>query len=573
MAWKRWRRVPEAGACDFCLTLATRGAVYHTKITAVGKLYHRMCRCSAAVEGDLDRKNDVAIPEEDADRIVVMRVTKRGRTYQYRYDLSKFRRLDDPPGPRPPRPVGKSGVTVTDTPSPTAAGAVTPERLSSVQLQLRQLRERLPTSTERQKEWITGRIDELVAEEAKLLEALGVAPTPAPVTFADKLAAIRSKYRRDTKRGEWIGDGGPSDLARENLDVVLEAGDEVLDRVEGRLDKSVIAAKRAELEAAQERLKAAKERSNTIHASDEILDLERDLNERMAGLRMTFDEAGENREKFRQALDDKGVSRADWEIAAREVRGVQAKIRSEAYQDWSSAFDDMRAAKGEVRFAEQRAWRAAITEVLEEVRPIGGKGTTFVNPKTRKPLTSRGVLAQVLEDASQVYPTEWLEAQARTFPELKTASSKRGYFANIRSEIRISGSSSHATPKDPKGYFPTAVHELGHSMEYSLHDIGRLEWIWLRGRAKFDTDTPERRTNIYGPSEKGYRDDFTAHYTGKTYARLSTDLEGPEFAYEVFTTGVEALYGGSIDSYMMTKSGDTFDRDFARFILGVLAVV
>jgi hypothetical protein len=42
----RFRRVSERGACDFCLTLVTRGAVYLTAETA-GKYrkWHPMCRC------------------------------------------------------------------------------------------------------------------------------------------------------------------------------------------------------------------------------------------------------------------------------------------------------------------------------------------------------------------------------------------------------------------------------------------------------------------------------------------------------------------------------------------------
>ena len=42
----RWARVPDAGACDFCMMLATRGAVYLTRESAVGKGgYHSNCRC------------------------------------------------------------------------------------------------------------------------------------------------------------------------------------------------------------------------------------------------------------------------------------------------------------------------------------------------------------------------------------------------------------------------------------------------------------------------------------------------------------------------------------------------
>ena len=116
MAWERWRRVPEPNACDFCLTLASRGAVYHTKITAAGKRYHRMCRCTAAVEGKFSARNDTAIPEQDANRIVKMRVTKKGKTYVYVYDLSKFPRLKPPPKVKTPAPVSNGVKAATPQP-------------------------------------------------------------------------------------------------------------------------------------------------------------------------------------------------------------------------------------------------------------------------------------------------------------------------------------------------------------------------------------------------------------------------------------------------------------------------
>lgn len=42
----RFRRVAEPGACDFCRSLSTRGAVYLTRETAAGRRpYHPHCRC------------------------------------------------------------------------------------------------------------------------------------------------------------------------------------------------------------------------------------------------------------------------------------------------------------------------------------------------------------------------------------------------------------------------------------------------------------------------------------------------------------------------------------------------
>lgn len=42
----RWARSPSSGACDFCMMLATRGAVYLSRDRAAGKGgYHTHCRC------------------------------------------------------------------------------------------------------------------------------------------------------------------------------------------------------------------------------------------------------------------------------------------------------------------------------------------------------------------------------------------------------------------------------------------------------------------------------------------------------------------------------------------------
>jgi hypothetical protein len=161
--------VPEPGACDFCLTLATRGAVYKSKMTAAGQKYHTRCHCDAKVEGDYDRRADVAIPPQDANRIITMR-TERGR-YEYTYDLSAGGlRIPNPPKmPRPAAVQAPTGPAAVDL----VAGAVTQARLASVRLQLAQLRERLPTATDAARPFITGRIDELSAEEITLSVALG----------------------------------------------------------------------------------------------------------------------------------------------------------------------------------------------------------------------------------------------------------------------------------------------------------------------------------------------------------------------------------------------------------------
>ncbi len=110
MSFAAWRRVPEAGACDFCLMLATRGAVYRTAQTAGdGNDYHRHCRCDAALETDFNAREDVYIDPADANRKIAFRNQKTKRTY--RYDLSKYKLRN------PPEVPAQSPVRVPDLPA------------------------------------------------------------------------------------------------------------------------------------------------------------------------------------------------------------------------------------------------------------------------------------------------------------------------------------------------------------------------------------------------------------------------------------------------------------------------
>jgi hypothetical protein len=113
MSFAAWRRVPEAGACDFCLMLATRGAVYRTAQTAGdGNDYHRHCRCDAALETDFNAREDVYIDPADANRKIAFRNQKTKRTY--RYDLSKYKLRNPPEVPAQAPVTAKRGADVVD---------------------------------------------------------------------------------------------------------------------------------------------------------------------------------------------------------------------------------------------------------------------------------------------------------------------------------------------------------------------------------------------------------------------------------------------------------------------------
>lgn len=106
----RWRRVPSPGACDFCLILATRGAVYRNAETA--KRGHVNCRCVVEAAG-IEGGRWSAIDPLDMLRTVSIKAKNGAR---YTYDLSSGACRVDYPGGRsyvgPPsdRGVGSSNM-------------------------------------------------------------------------------------------------------------------------------------------------------------------------------------------------------------------------------------------------------------------------------------------------------------------------------------------------------------------------------------------------------------------------------------------------------------------------------
>ena len=71
--FERYRRIPSPGACDFCLMLASRGAIYLSRSSALvdkaGEPFHNNCRCSAAVETKKSLRYQVSIDPEDLRKV------------------------------------------------------------------------------------------------------------------------------------------------------------------------------------------------------------------------------------------------------------------------------------------------------------------------------------------------------------------------------------------------------------------------------------------------------------------------------------------------------------------------
>lgn len=214
--------------------------------------------------------------------------------------------------------------------------------------------------------------------------------------------------------------------------------------------------------------------------------------------------------------------------------------------------------------AYERLYAEKAQEVISEVRELGGRGPNFV--------TNNKQLQALLEDAKKVYPKDWLDVAEQTYTEIQVKKVRRGSFgSNLLQSGKRRGRLNISTDKNvgvgADGY-ATTVHEMGHMMEDAVPGLKQLEWAYWRRRADIDP----RRIKLPSDPEPGVVDNWRNTYSGKLYRG-----GGPEQNYEVFTTGVESVFGGAkfyyengqgIYANPVAQTGT--DDDFRQFILGVL---
>lgn len=150
-----WQRVPEANACSFCRLLASRGGAYTSRAsasqTSKALRYHRNCRCTAV---PVPKTNAAAINAQAASNFNGQTARISGNATGAAAQRAEFARTA--PLYRP--------------------GALTPERLSSINLEISQVEQRLvqmsagDTATasvwSRPRKWNTQRLADLKAERA-----------------------------------------------------------------------------------------------------------------------------------------------------------------------------------------------------------------------------------------------------------------------------------------------------------------------------------------------------------------------------------------------------------------------
>lgn len=230
----------------------------------------------------------------------------------------------------------------------------------------------------------------------------------------------------------------------------------------------------------------------------------------------------------------------------------------------------------------QTKYRQTALQVLEEVRPFGGLSFDKVLGSPEGSNTSKAVMDSVRR-AGHVFPDEWVADSNQGY--VYTMARKRGlhqfkpnsvFYDTLnrgpdgKATKRYDQNSYVTTSQDPSAnleidksqYYPTSVHEMGHRMEELRPHIKVIESAFFARRTKGETPQPLKKlqpNNRYEADEYASPDKFENAYMGKTYGG------GPTDPYELFTMGMQGMFGGSRQVHIHK------DRDYASFILGVLA--
>lgn len=238
-----------------------------------------------------------------------------------------------------------------------------------------------------------------------------------------------------------------------------------------------------------------------------------------------------------------------------------AKLESridELYNAWIDTRQAVRKFDNEIaviRAEETRKLIAEVRSVGKGIRPVYSKGSS---------------VAKYVDYALDQYPDEWLNLAYDRFPRLGIRKVERGWFSASSREIRISGDT-RVAPGILSDASNTALHEVGHMMEYSVPGLKDLEWTFYHRRNK---ESGWNIQNIYQGKEPGAVDSWRQPYTGKYYG---TPVGDNTQAWEIFTTGVESTLGSSdhfgsrnIASKRPEIQALGEDTEFRQFILGVL---
>lgn len=364
-------------------------------------------------------------------------------------------------------------------------------------------------------------------------------------------------------------DGGPGETAMHHLAVVKAAGADLNAELERRVqeaakslpDRDAVAAKRDEHQEEYRRLGAEE---------DAVFEAALDRAAKANGIPQGWGWAlydgddyiremtGEPPVKFRIKLRE--IADADPEVLAHAKRKREALT---AYRELAQIWKNH-----DQRMAELRANN--LREMLNEIRGTGGQSLEYnaVGLKRFERLSTpysadRSKASKenfaAMKYAESNYPTEWLEKLSKRPPlGLGTASDGRGFFERTSWVLRLSkeDNRNNADWVPPRGR--VATHELGHAMEVTVPGLSESESAFLWSRtSNGEIGSRSRLKSVKVDVNRAYPDDFQNKYSGKDYE------DG--IAFELFTTGIESLFGGS--SFLNN------DDEYRNWVLGTLALI
>lgn len=390
-----------------------------------------------------------------------------------------------------------------------------------------------------------------VTPTPRVVEPEPVAPTSTTRTpFAQEIDRIaRDAVFPDTPAR--IGSQGvvPTRAQRDAHEAVMAAGQRVSREIEARVGSAVRDLNDAVKEA-EERVRAARVEVVRINGNygARIRQVDLEQNELLATLRnrIAREEFGVPYSQLPKLEDSAAVfklARAQPEYTALDVEAN--RLREEWNREIAphkEALDKAHADRTTAAKAAAEAERAAILDVLGEVREMGGAEWTFTTPGTR------GKAKQRLNEAATYYPRDWITGTKALDARLTKG---RGFFE------QRAGAGGKVNIDDDLG---TAIHELGHAQEWRDPRISSAEQAFYewRVRARSWDGERERATNLgrgYRRAESARSDEFSDRYMGKTYDGRF---------YELLTMGLDSLW---------RTGSHTLDEEYRQFILGILAIL
>lgn len=214
-----------------------------------------------------------------------------------------------------------------------------------------------------------------------------------------------------------------------------------------------------------------------------------------------------------------------------------------------------------------------VAELAQRLRDAGIVGKAVK-------VASGGQAARMVQEASKLLPSSWVEASDALGPLYVRGSRSRAWQHTVTSQlaIRLEGFGIIRSPLPGAGYiqtsiddFGTALHELTHRIQSALPELDRVfQDLHRRRTAGTPLESLRSITGMrYGREEMTRRDSYTDPYQGKEY--------GTRGALEAMTIAIEnvlSLAGGDRASHGRARQRFiemyTKDREMFDLVVGLL---